>query len=77
MNVNALEEKWSMKNKKPSSKTKKPKTSLLVQLAQQKAEAQKAGKNSKNFDKFKSSKFGQGKPLLGPSWGGRNGQGKP
>ena len=66
-----------MKNKKATSKVKKPKASLLVQLAQQKAEAQKSGKNSKNFDKFKSSKFGQGKRLLGPSWGGRNGQGKP
>lgn len=54
------------------------KTNLIAKLAKQKAEAQKTGSNSGNFGKFKSSKFGVSKKsLLTPTWGGRNGQGKP
>lgn len=54
------------------------KNNLIIQLAKQKAETQKSSVNSSRFSKTKS-----GKPrfndngLLGPSRGGRNGQGKP
>lgn len=54
------------------------KTNLIAQLARRKAEAQKAGGKTGNFSKFQSNKNGMSKkPLLGPAWGGRNGQGKP
>lgn len=55
-----------------------PKPNLIAQLAEQKAQAQKNGGRSTKFGKFDERKprFVE-KGLLGPSWGGRNGQGKP
>jgi len=51
------------------------KSSLITQLAKRKAEE---NAKAQAFGKFHStpSRYGN-KPLLGPSWGGRNGQGKP
>lgn len=58
-------------------KKETPKTNLLTELAKQKSEAQKTGANKEQFGKFKSKAVGSDRSLLGPSWGGRNGQGKP
>lgn len=56
-------------------KTVEKKSNLLTQLAKRKAEEKT---KAQAFGKFQStpSRYGN-KTLLGPSWGGRNGQGKP
>lgn len=56
------------------------KPNLLIEIAKRKAEAQKNGANvsAGSFSKFQSGKDRRSqKGLLGPSRGGRNGQGKP
>ena len=59
-------------------KKKKTKKNLLVELAKQKAEAQKNGLTPSPFRKFNDGKSKSKQKLrVGPSWGGRNGQGKP